>query len=340
MGTKAQGRIYAGLLIASLLAVLFSMAAGQYAIPFTDVLQAPLSALGLSEGSLSEEQQVVLQEIRAPRTLVAYLVGAALAVSGTTLQAIFSNALADPGILGISAGASFGAVLAIALGGALTSLTFFPLFSFGGALLAMAVTVALSMRHGRVPALTLLLAGVVVSMFLAACTAAVLTVIDAQKLQQYLFWTIGGLDYRRWEHVYLAAPPILFCSAVLFLLARHLDILALGEAEGRVLGMAVTRMRIAFLLLAALATSTAVCVSGNIGFVGLVVPHMLRLLGGSSARFLLPASFLAGGAFLVLCDALGRVLVPGIEVRVGIMTAFLGAPYFLFLLRRALRMET
>lgn len=198
---------------------------------------------------------------------------------------------------------------------------------------------SLSMRHGRIPVMTLLLSGVVVGMFLAACTAAILTVMNEQKMQQYLFWTIGGLDYRRWDHVLLGIGPIGIGASVMVLLARHLNLLAFGEVEARAAGMPVTAFRLLFLVLASLTTAAGVCISGNIGFVGLVVPHMMRLIVGPDHRRLLPASLLAGAVFLVLCDSVGRILLPGMEIRVGIMTAFIGTPYFLYLLRRHMQMD-
>ena len=182
--------------------------------------------------------------------------------------------------------------------------------------------------------MTLLLSGVVVGMLLGAVTAGILTVLNEQKLQQYLFWTIGGLDYRRWEHVMLGAVPICCGIGVMLLLARHLNVLVLGEVEAKSVGMRVGFFRLFLLTLASMTTATGVCISGNIGFVGLVVPHMMRMLVGPDHRRLLPASVLAGGAFLVLCDTMGRVIFPPTEIRVGIMTAALGTPYFLYLIRK------
>ena len=188
--------------------------------------------------------------------------------------------------------------------------------------------------------MTLLLSGVVVGMFLGACTAAILTVMNEQKMQQYLFWTIGGLDYRRWDHVLLGIAPISGGAFLMLLLSRHLNLLAFGEVEARAAGMPVTFFRLLFLALASLTTAAGVCISGNIGFVGLVVPHMMRLLIGPDHRKLLPASLLAGGIFLVVCDSLGRILLQGMEIRVGIMTAFIGTPYFLYLLRRHMKLTS
>lgn len=316
------------------LAMLVSMAAGQMTIPFDHVLRVLGEAAGLGTVPAPAEETAVVWNIRLPRTLVGLLVGGGLALAGATLQGIFQNPLADPGMLGVSAGASVGAVLAIATGAAGAALYALPLFAVCGALGAIALTIALSMRRGgHIPVLTLLLAGVVVSMLLAAVTAAVLTAVNEQKMQAYLFWTVGGLDYRRWAHVLLALPPFLVCAVLLLLFSRQLNILSLGETEARALGMRVTAWRVGLLMLASCLTASGVAVSGNIGFVGLVVPHAMRMLVGPDHRRLLPASMLAGAAFLVLCDSLGRVLGPS-EIRVGIMTAFVGTPYFLYLLRK------
>ena len=327
---------FCALIGALLFAVILSMSAGQYDIPMQTVIASFAHAAGLpilTDVAVTPEQEAVLWHIRLPRTLVGMMVGAGLGISGAVLQGIFSNPLADPGIIGVSSGASVGAVLAIALGVTAGSVLALPVFAFTGAMLAVGLTVALTMR----PVMTLLLSGVVVGMFLGACTAAILTVMNEQKMQQYLFWTIGGLDYRRWDHVLLGIGPIGVGASLMTLLARHLNLLAFGDVEARAAGMPVTAFRLLFLTLAALTTAAGVCISGNIGFVGLVVPHMMRLIVGPDHRRLLPASLLAGAVFLVLCDSLGRTLLHGMEIRVGIMTAFIGTPYFLYLLRRHMK---
>ena len=332
--------IFAVLCLLLALAAVLSLAWGQMDIPFHHVLASLARGMDLPffEGiTVPADEDAVLWQIRLPRTIIGLMVGAGLAISGAVLQGIFANPLADPGIIGVSSGASVGAILAIAAGLTGVSLYALPACALVGALLAVGLTVSLAMRHGRVPVLTLLLSGVVVGMFLSAVTAAVLTALNESKMQAYLFWTIGGLDYRRWDHVFLAIGPMGVSTVIMLLLARHLDVLALGDEEARAVGMPVTRYRMMFLALAALTTATGVCVSGNIGFVGLVVPHMMRMILGPGHRLLLPASLLAGACFLVLCDAAGRILVPGAEIRVGIMTAFIGTPYFLYLLRRETR---
>lgn len=330
--------LWSGMLLLILLTGLFSLSVGEYEIPFVHILAAISQELGLPFGAeqpVRPEELAVLWHIRMPRTLVGLMVGGSLGISGAVMQGIFSNPLADPGILGVSSGAAVGAVAAIAGGCTAVSLYTLPFCAFLGAVLSVGITVALSMRHGRVPVMTLLLSGVVVGMLLAAVTAAILTVVNEQKLQQYLFWTIGGLDYRRWEHVTLGIIPISVGVFFLLFMARHLNVLVLGEVEARAVGMPVTTYRLLLLLAAAMTTAAGVSISGNIGFVGLVVPHAMRFLTGPDHRRLLPASVVAGGIFLLFCDTLGRVIVPGVEVRVGIMTAFIGTPYFLYLLRRS-----
>ena len=327
------------ILLAVLLVVIacVSLTFGQIDVPVGKalaVIGSQLNLPGFTDADYSREQLAVIWYIRLPRMLVGVLVGAALGISGAVMQGIFSNPLADPGLIGISSGAATGAVLSIALGAASGSMFAMPAFAFCGSICAVCLTVFLAMRNGKIPVMTLLLAGVAVGMLLGAITSGLLTFMNEQKLQQYLFWMVGGLDYRRWEHVYLAVRPVLCGIIIMCLLARHLNILVLGETEAKAVGMPVTAFRMGLLFVAAMTTATSVCVSGNIGFVGLVIPHMMRMLIGPDHRVLLPASALGGAAFLVFCDSLGRIIMPPAEVRVGIMTAFLGTPYFLYLLRR------
>lgn len=325
------------LLALLLIAALFSLNCGQIRVPLINVLAIISQRLGLTlldNTAFTNEQMAVVWFIRMPRLLVGLLVGAALGVAGAVMQGVFSNPLADPGLIGVSSGAAAGAVLCIALNLQAVNMYTLPAFAFCGSILAVCLTVFLAMRNGKIPVMTLLLAGVAVGLFLGALTSGVLTFVQGQKLQEYLFWSVGGLDYRRWEHVQLAVGPIGLGIFIMLLLARHLNILSLGEAEAKAVGMNVMAYRMGLLLVAAMTTATSVCVSGNIGFVGLVMPHMMRLLLGPDHRILLPASALAGAMFLIFCDALGRVVLPPAEVKVGIMTALLGTPYFLFLLRK------
>ena len=310
---------------------------GQIEIPIKNTISIIGYQLGLpffDKSDFTQEQMAVIWYIRMPRMLVGMLVGAALGIAGGVMQGIFGNPLADPGIIGVSSGAATGAVFSIALGVTAESMFVMPAFAFIGAVCAVAFTVFLSMRHGKIPVMTLLLAGVAVSILLGAITSGLLTFMNEQKLQQYLFWMVGGLDSRRWEHVYMALGPVVVGTILLLFLARHLNILVLGDTEAKAVGMPVMFYRMTLLFIAAMTTAASVCVSGNIGFVGLIVPHMMRMLVGPDHRLLLPASAIVGAIFLLFCDSLGRIIIPPAEIRVGIMTALIGTPYFLYLLRR------
>lgn len=320
--------------------IILALHVGTIMIPIGGGIQRILQGIGIPiyvATPISQEQEAVLWFIRMPRVVIGLLVGASLALAGAVMQGVFSNPLADPGIMGVSAGASLGAVLAIALGMTSLGLFYMPLFAFIGAFVSVGITIILTWRNNKLDTTTLLLAGVAVSMLLGAFTSGILTMINEYRLREFLFWMVGGLDFRRWEHVFIAIGPILVGSIILMLLGRHLNVLVLGDTEARALGLPVMVYRILFLLLASLITATAVCVSGSIGFVGLVVPHIVRLLVGTDHRILLPMSALGGALFLVFCDTLGRVIAQPVEIRVGIMTALLGAPYFLFLLYRLRR---
>ena len=330
------------LLVMLCVTVVFSLSAGQYDLSFWHVAAWVCQQLGLpvfQDVTTTAQQEAVLMFIRAPRTVVALLVGAGLATSGAILQGLFSNPLADPGIIGVSSGATVGAVVAISLGLNTISMFALPVMAFAGAMMAVFMTIVLATRNGRIPVLTLLLSGVVVGMLLGAITAAMLVVMDESKLQQYLFWTIGSLDYRNWEHVLMGAGPIGLGLIIMIFMARHLNVLALGEAEAKSVGMPLMKYRLILLMVSAMTTATSVCISGNIGFVGLIIPHMMRMLVGPNHKYLLPASILAGAVFLLFCDALGREVLEKTEVNVGIMTAFLGTPYFLYLLRKHSNIE-
>lgn len=326
-----------GLIICLVASMMVSLVCGQIDVPIDKAVAVLGYQLGMPNFEVTDftaEQQAVLWHIRLPRILVGMLVGAGLATAGAVMQGVFSNPLADPGIIGVTSGAAMGAVVSIALGWSAVSLYAMPVCALVGAVLAVSVTVLLSMRRGKVPVVTLLLSGIAVGMLLGALTSGILICVDEQKLQQYLFWMVGGLDYRRWEHVIMAAVPVLGGIGIMWTLARHLNILVLGETEARAVGMAVMPFRLGLLFLASLVTATSVCVSGSIGFVGLVVPHMMRMIVGPDHRVLIPTSALAGAFLLVLCDTVGRMVVEPTEIRVGIMTALLGTPYFLYLLRR------
>jgi iron complex transport system permease protein len=319
-----------------LIAVIISAAHGPVAIPYADAIRLTLRGLGMHIGlDLPDSQYAIITQVRIPRILVAMLVGAALAASGATLQGVFRNPLADPAIIGVSVGGSLGAVIAITLGLIGQSLWFMPLFAFVGSMLAAMGVYGLSLSQGRSQPATLILAGVAINALLGALISALLLFANRFiEVQAILSWLIGGLRARSWPHLAVIALPIPIALGLMLAHAREINLLLMGEETAQGLGVDVPRTRLILLAVAALATGSAVSVAGPIGFVGLVVPHILRLIIGPDYRVLLPASILGGALFLVLADTLARLILDPVELQVGIVTALLGAPFFIFLLIR------
>ena len=325
------------LLTASAAALVVTAAAvGPYSIPLSHTAAILLEPTGLRLlPTIGDTERAIVESIRLARIALALTVGAALGVAGAVMQGLFRNPMADPGIIGVSAGGALGAVVAIAAGVATASPLALPAMAFAGAAGALALVFAVAAAGGRFSMAALLLAGVAVSTFIAAIISAiVLFTADLGAQREMIFWLAGGLDASRWQHVRLAAPPVLAGVAVAVLLARDLNLLMVGEEEARALGVRVGLTRTVLLLAASLVTGTAVAFSGTIAFVGLIVPHALRLVAGADHRVLVPLSALGGAVFLLAADTVARVAVAPAEVRVGIVTALVGAPFFLLLLIR------
>lgn len=281
-------------------------------------------------------QSVVIWQVRLPRVLTGAMVGAALAVSGAVLQGLFRNPLASPSVLGVASGASLGAVLAIFFGLAATQFWALPLFAFIGALLTLFVVYGIATRGGHTPVATLLLAGVAAGAFNVAMSSFVLAIAlqNWEVGKSIVYWTMGGLEARTWDHVLLIAPLLAAGLALVMAYPRDLDALLLGETHAASLGVDVARTRLVLLLVTALLTAAAVAVAGGIGFIGLVVPHIVRLLAGPHHRRLLPLSALLGALVLVAADLALRILPAADEVPLGVVTAVMGAPFFMYLLLR------
>lgn len=277
----------------------------------------------------------IVRSLRLPRSLLAALVGGALAASGATFQALLRNPLAEPYILGVSGGAAVGAVSAIVLGAGAAAAWSVPVAAFAGSLAAIVLVFRIAVSVGRaLDTRILLLAGVVVGAFFNACILLVLTFADAESFRAAMFWIMGSFAGATWPGVGRVALYTAPALAILFSLARPLNLLAVGEDTAAYLGARVERTKWIAYGTASLLTAAGVAASGVIGFVGLVVPHVVRLLWGSDHRFLLPASVLLGAAFLVLADALARTLAAPTELPIGVVTAFVGVPFFVWLLRR------
>jgi iron complex transport system permease protein len=277
----------------------------------------------------------IVRELRLPRTVQAALAGAALAVSGATFQALLRNPLAEPYILGVSSGAAAGAVFTVVTGLAARIVWSLPAAAFTGAVLSMLLVFRIAFTVGRaLDTRVLLLAGVVVSAFLAALIWLLLAFADTESVRAAIFWMMGSNANASWHSVAILGSCFTPAFVLLLALARPLNLLAIGEPTAAYLGTSVERTKLAAFATATLLTAASVSVSGTIGFVGLVVPHAVRILWGSDNRGLLPCAALAGAAFLVAADTLSRVIAGANELPIGIVTALIGVPCFVWLLRR------
>jgi len=355
-GTAATA--YSSALLVALLATIAGAATvGPVSIPYETVAKALLNATPIPVGvtlqggleldvahpfafDVSNTNQLIVVGVRGPRIVLAAVVGFALAAAGTVMQGFFRNPMADPSIVGVSSGAALGAVAAITAPGVVVAVTG-PLglpkgvgiqtAAFAGAMLAAFLVYAIATEGGRTPVATLLLAGVAVQTFLGAVVSFLL-VHSGESIRRAIYWLMGDLNNAAWGDVAVAAPVVLVLFAGLLPFTRDLNVLLLGEEDARTLGIEVERTKRVLLAVGSVVTAAAVAVAGVIGFVGLVVPHVLRLLVGPDHRVLLPTSALAGGIFLVATDTLARSTAATLPV--GVVTAAVGAPFFLFLLRR------
>ena len=286
------------------------------------------------DSGLTARQQVILWEIRLPRVVLGAVVGATLAIAGATYQGVFRNPLADPYLLGVSSGAGLGATLAIVVGGAMGS-GLVPPAAFAGGMIAVMATYLLgrSVGGGRTE-VVIILAGVAVAAFASAVQTYFMQRND-ETLRQVYSWMLGRLTTSGWSDVLTVLPYVLVTIAVVALFRRTLDVMAVGDVEASTLGIAPARVRLALITVATLGTSAVVAVSGLIGFVGIVIPHMVRMLIGPGHRLLLPVSLLVGAAFLMLADVVARTVVSPAELPIGVVTAAIGAPFFMFVLRRS-----
>ena len=287
---------------------------------------------GLLGSAQYPQAATIVREIRLPRILLAILVGAALGVSGTALQALLRNPLADPYVLGISSGAALGAIVALWVGGRVAAAS--PAAAFAGALATMFWVYLLGRRAGRLASYTLVLAGVVTASFLSAVILFVLTLLSTRDVRGIAFWLMGDLSVVTGAQLRALFTIVLLGAAALFFFAKDMNVLLLGEEEAAHLGVNVARVETTIYVLASLLTGVAVSVSGAIGYLGLLVPHLGRMAVGSDHRTLIPASALGGAIVLVLSDTLARTVVAPGELPVGAVTAVAGAPVFIYLLRR------
>ncbi|MFD8582799.1 FecCD family ABC transporter permease [Streptomyces californicus] len=328
-----------GLTVALVVGCLLSAAIGAYSIPLGDVLSSVQHRIGLGGQALDRVGESVLWNVRLPRVVLALLVGASLGCAGALMQGVFGNPLAEPGVIGISAGAAVGAVASIALG-----LSFFgnwtiTVCAFVAGLATVLLVYALSRSGGRTEVVTLILTGIAVNAFAGALIGLFIFFADNAQITQITFWQLGSLSQATWPKVLAVLPCAVAGLLIAPFYARKLDLLALGERPARHLGVDVERLRIVLVLVVALLTAAAVAVAGIISFVGLLVPHLLRMANGPGHRFLVPASALGGGVILVAGDLAARTVAAPAELPLGVLTALFGSPFFFWLLRRTRRRQ-
>jgi len=334
-----RSAIFTVLIIVLLASLVVGVSIGAVSIPPSEVVGILFSHIpGFDRywaAGLSPEHETIIMTMRFPRVILTALVGAGLALSGATFQGLFRNPMADPYVIGVSSGAALGAVVCIMV----QSVWNIPIhYGIPGAAFIFAVMTILLVYNlarvgGRVPVMTLLLAGIAVSSLLSALVSLCMF-FSGDQLHQVVFWLMGGFSGRGWDDVYMFIPYGVIGSTLIFIYSRELNAMLLGEEPAQHLGVEVERVKRRLLIAAALLTGACVSVSGLIGFVGLVIPHLVRMLFGPDHRILLPAVALFGAAFLVIADVLARVIIAPGELPVGIVTALVGGPFFIYLLRR------
>ncbi|MFF8188256.1 FecCD family ABC transporter permease [Microbacterium sp. NPDC016588] len=343
--------IFSSLAVALVVLAVVSAGSGQLSIPPDQVLGAfarawndvvrtlGLGILSVAPGAAMEHVngEATLWLIRLPRILMAVLVGATLATAGVVMQGVFRNPLAEPGVIGISSGAAVGASASIVFGlGFLGPLTL-PALAFAGGLVATVIVYVSARSDGRTEVVTLVLTGIAVNAVGGAAIALFTYLGSTQQREQIVFWQLGSLNGTRWGDLAVVAPLAVVGIAVCLFFAGSLDLLALGERQAEHLGVRVERLRVVAIVVIALLTCAAVAFCGIIGFVGLVVPHLMRMVLGPGHRLLLPASALGGAVLLLAADLVARTAVSGSELPIGMLTALIGGPFFFWLLRRTRR---
>jgi len=340
----AEKRHYYKILFFLILAILcfliiFVSTLGVAEIPLKKSIRIILSSIPvvkeyISLEDISQSHIVIIKKIRFPRILLSALVGTALAGSGVVFQGIFKNPMAEPYVLGVSSGAAFGATLAIVFGfGATTALGMgsTAIMAFIGAITATFVVYNISRVGNKTPVVTLLLAGIALSFLLSSLISLLMT-FNREKVEKIVFWTMGSVSAASWKHVMLCTPVILIGSMIFTIFARDLNAMLLGEDSAKNLGIEVEKLKKILLIIASIVSASAVSVSGIIGFVGLVIPHVMRLIVGPDHRVLIPFTLVSGAIFMVIADTLARILIPPTEIPVGIVTSLFGAPFFIYLL--------
>lgn len=324
-----------GLGVVLIAGIVASLVIGQMPITPAEVWASVLRQLGFEAAAPAQPYaEAALWTVRFPRVALALVIGAALATGGVLMQGIFGNPLAEPGVIGVSSGSAVGACLVIVLGLSTFGPWTLVVAAFIGGLTATEVAYRTARRDGRTEVVTLVLTGIAVNAVAGALIALFVFLGDTQSREEIVFWQLGSLNGARWSEVAVVAPLTIIGLGLAMLLARQLDLLSLGERSARHLGVDVERLRRICIVLVAVVTSSAVAFGGIISFVGLVVPHLVRMVLGPGHRWLLPVSAVGGAALLLLADLLARTLVTYADLPIGMLTALVGGPFFFWLIRR------
>lgn len=328
-----------GLAVALVVALLVSAAVGQFHVPPSEVLGSVLHRIGIDLGPLPTHPQAEnsLWNVRFPRAVMTALVGAALATAGAMMQGVFGNPLAEPSVVGVSSGAAVAAAAVIVFSLDFAGAWTVAVCAFAGGLVTTLLVYVMSRDNGRTEVVTLVLTGIAINAVANAGLAFLLFLADTSSREEIVFWTLGSFNGSRWPEVQVALPIVVVGVTASLLLARQLDLLALGDRAARHVGVDVERLRLVCIALVALLTAAGVAFCGVIAFVGLVVPHLVRLVAGPGHRLLVPASALAGAVLLVLADLWARTAISNADLPIGMLTSLVGGPFFFWLLRRARR---
>lgn len=318
-------------------AVILSSTVGAANISFLEALKIMLAKLPIIgqffNDRLDDTHKLIVLDIRLPRILLAAVVGMGLSVVGAAMQGMFKNPMADPGVLGVSSGAALGAALAIAFGfqNLIFGIGLITLASFTGAMATTIIVYSIAKVGGKLPTANLLLSGVAVS-FLFSSVISIIMILKRDRIESIVMWTMGSLSAASWKQLMVIAPVVIAVSIIIFAFSRDLNLLSTGTDTARSLGVEAEYVKKLLLVMSSLLIGACVSVSGVIGFVGLVIPHVIRIILGSDHRVVLPFSAIGGALFLVICDTLARNLIPPSEIPVGAITSLFGAPFFIYLL--------
>jgi iron complex transport system permease protein len=340
---QSVSTIVSALAVVLVVVALVALSIGQVTIPIKDILSIMLYKVGLIAQQPDAVYETVLWSIRLPRIAMTILIGAALAISGAALQGLFRNPLVEPGLVGVSSGAALAVVALVVFGSTLIGNSFFgmsvlmPVAAFAGGFAATMLVIKIGQQVGKTNIAVLILGGVAINALAGALMGLVIFYADENQLRMFTFWTLGDLGGATWQKVLITAPVLILSSSWLLTYQFPLNAIAVGEAEAFHMGVDVERVKKSIVFFGALAVGVSVSLAGIIGFIGLVVPHLVRVIFRADNRLVLPASLLGGPILLLLSDLLARTLVAPTELPIGVVTALIGAPFFIFLLIRANR---